>query len=440
MSVRNLDFLFDPKSVAVIGASARPSSVGATVWRNLSDGSFAGPVYAVNPKHSALSGYPVFARVADLPEAPDLAVICTPAATVPDLVRELAQRGTRAAIILTAGLTDKQKQATQDAARPTLLRLLGPNCIGLLSPHAGLNASFAHIGAQRGELAFVSQSGALVTAMLDWAQAQQIGFSHFVSLGEHMDVDFGDMLDYLATDVHTRAILLYIESIESPRKFMSAARAAARNKPVIVIKSGRSVQGQKAAASHTGALAGSDDVYNAAIARAGMLRVNTLNELFLAAETLTRCRADAATTLTILTNGGGAGVMAADSAEWIGVQLAQLTPDTVKQLDAALPANWSHSNPVDIIGDAPTERYAQALQILSAAPEAGTILFIQAPTAIVPSTDIARTLLPIVRPADGPTPKLLSCWLGGPAVQEARDLFKHTGIASFDREVVGHRR
>jgi acetyltransferase len=268
MSVRNLDFLFAPQSVAVIGASARPASVGATVWRNLSDGSFAGPVYAVNPKHSALGGYPVFASVADLPEAPDLAVICTPADTVPGLVRDLAQRGTRAAIILTAGLTDKQKQATQEAARPTLLRLLGPNCIGLLSPHAGLNASFAHIGAQRGELAFVSQSGALVTAMLDWAQAQQIGFSHFVSLGEHMDVDFGDMLDYLATDVHTRAILLYIESIESPRKFMSAARAAARNKPVIVIKSGRSVQGQKAAASHTGALAGSDDVYNAAIARA----------------------------------------------------------------------------------------------------------------------------------------------------------------------------
>jgi acetyltransferase len=432
MSVRNLDFLFDPKSVAVIGASARPASVGATVWRNLSDGSFAGPVYAINPKHSALGGYPVFARVADLPEAPDLAVICTPAATVPGLVRDLAQRGTRAAIILTAGLTDKQKQATQDAARPTLLRLLGPNCIGLLSPHAGLNASFAHIGAQRGELAFVSQSGALVTAMLDWAQAQQIGFSHFVSLGEHMDVDFGDLLDYLATDVHTRAILLYIESIESPRKFMSAARAAARNKPVIVIKSGRSAQGQKAAASHTGALAGSDVVYNAAIARAGMLRVDTLSELFLAAETLTRSRADASDALTILTNGGGAGVMAADSAEWMGVPLAQLSPATVAQLDATMPANWSHSNPVDIIGDAPTERYVQALQILAAAPETGTILFIQAPTAIVPSTDIARTLLPIVRPTTGATPKLLSCWLGGPAVQEARDLFKHAGIASFD--------
>ncbi|HQY76669.1 MAG TPA: GNAT family N-acetyltransferase, partial [Rhodoferax sp.] len=303
---------------------------------------------------------------------------------------------------------------------------------GLLSPHFKLNASFAHIGAQRGELAFVSQSGALVTAMLDWADAQQIGFSHFVSLGEHMDVDFGDMLDYLATDSRTRAILLYIESIESPRKFMSAARAAARNKPVIVIKSGRSTLGQKAAASHTGALAGSDAVYNAAISRAGMLRVNTLNELFLAAEMLTRCRSTASDALTILTNGGGAGVMAADSAEWIGVPLAKLSPQTVAQLDAVLPPNWSHGNPVDIIGDAPVERYARALEVLAAAPEAGTILFIHAPTAIVPSADIARTLVPMARPKSGPTPRLLSCWLGGHAVADARHQFKQAGIASFE--------
>jgi len=432
MSVRNLDSLFDPASIVVIGASERPSSVGATVWRNLTSSGFAGPVYPVNHKHGHLGGHTVYTRVADLPQVPELAVICTPPDTVAGLVRDLAERGTRAAIILTAGLTAAQKQAAQAAARPHLLRLLGPNCIGLLSPHAGLNASFAHIGAQRGELAFVSQSGALVTAMLDWADAQQVGFSHFVSLGEHMDVDFGDMLDYLATDVHTRAILLYIESIESPRKFMSAARAAARNKPVIVIKSGRSALGQKAAASHTGALAGSDAVYNAAISRAGMLRVNTLNELFLAAEMLTRCRATAGDALTILTNGGGAGVMAADSAEWIGVPLAQLSGPTVATLDSRLPPNWSHGNPADIIGDAPVERYVKALEVLAAAPEAGTILFIHAPTAIVPSADIARALVPIARPTSGVPPRLLSCWLGGHAVQEARDLFKHAGIASFD--------
>jgi acetyltransferase len=432
MSVRNLDSLFDPASVAVIGASKRSGSVGATVWRNLSQGGFAGSIYPVNPKYSEIDSHRAYARVADLPEVPELAVICTPPATVAGLVRELAERGTRAAIILTAGLDGAQMQATLDAARPKLLRLLGPNCIGLLSPHAGLNASFSHINAQRGELAFVSQSGALVTAMLDWADAQSIGFSHLVSLGEHADVDFGDMLDYLATDLHTRAILLYIESIESPRKFMSAARAAARNKPVIVIKAGRSTRGQKAAASHTGALAGSDDVYEAAIARSGMLRVNTLLELFLAAETLTRCRSCASERLTILTNGGGAGVVAADAAEWIGVPLATLSDRTLGQLDDALPANWSHGNPVDIIGDAPVERYVKVLQLLAKDQASGTILFIHAPTAIVPSADIARAMVAVARPADGQLPRLMSCWLGGQAVQEARQLFTQAGIGSFE--------
>ena len=432
MSVRNLDFLLDPASVAVIGASARPASVGATVWRNVSQGVFTGPVFAVNPKHRELDGRPVYARVADLPQAPDLAVICTPPATVPGLIAELAQRGTRAAIVVTAGLTPQQKQAALDAARPHLLRILGPNCVGLLSPRIGLNASFAHVAARRGELAFVSQSGALVTAMLDWADAQRIGLSHFVSLGDHADVDFGDMLDYLASDAGTRAILLYIESIESPRKFMSAARAAARNKPVIVVKAGRSAQGQRAAASHTGALAGSDEVYDAAIARAGMLRVDSLQELFLAAQTLTRFRRPAPEALTILTNGGGAGVMAADAAERQGVPLATLGETTLRQLDVVLPPTWSHGNPVDIIGDAPVDRYVQALQALARDPAAGALLFIHAPTAIVPSADIARALVPVIRPAAGRALPVLSCWLGGQAVAEARQLFTQAGIASYE--------
>ncbi|MEO8121804.1 MAG: CoA-binding protein, partial [Rhodoferax sp.] len=258
MSIRNLDSLFDPASIAVFGASLRAGSVGATVWHNLTSGSYQGDLYAVNPKHRELGRHPVVARAADLPAVPALAVICTPPASVPGLIEELGQLGTRAAVVMTAGMDGKQKQAMLDAARRHLLRILGPNCIGLLAPHKGLNASFSHIDARPGELAFVSQSGALVTAMLDWAQGRGIGFSHFVSLGEHADVDFGDMLDYLASDPKTRAILLYAESIQSPRKFMSAARAAARNKPVIVVKAGRSPQGQLAAASHTGALAGSD--------------------------------------------------------------------------------------------------------------------------------------------------------------------------------------
>ncbi len=428
MSVRNLDSLFDPASVAVIGASNRAASVGATVWRNLTRGAFRGPVFAVNPKYAELEGRPCHARVADLPDVPELAVICTPPDTVAGLITELATRGTRAAVVLTAGMSAEQKQAMLDAARPRLLRLLGPNCIGLLAPHIGLNASFAHIDAKPGELAFVSQSGALVTAMLDWADAQRIGFSHFVSLGEHADVDFGDMLDYLATDARTRAILLYVESVESPRKFMSAARAAARNKPVIVIKSGRSTQGQRAAASHTGALAGSDAVYEAAIARAGMLRVNSLQELFLAAETLARFRTNRSESLTILTNGGGAGVMAADAAAQVNVPLAELGVSTLERLEAVLPANWSHGNPVDIIGDAPVARYMDALQVLCDDTAAGAILFIHAPTAIVPSADIARALAAVPQST---TARLMGCWLGGHGVEAARQIFKDAGIADF---------
>lgn len=432
MSIRNLDSLFDPGSIAVLGASLRPGSVGATVWRNLSSGSYKGRLYAVNPKYRELAGHPVVARIRDLSEAPSLAVICTPPATVAGLIAELASLGTRAAVVMTAGMDNVQKKAMLDAARPHLLRILGPNCIGLLTPHRGLNASFAHIDALPGELAFVSQSGALVTAMLDWAQGRGIGFSHFVSLGEHADIDFGDMLDYLASDPKTRAILLYVESIESSRKFMSAARAAARNKPVIVVKSGRSPQGQLAAASHTGALAGSDMVFEAAIDRAGMLRVNTLQELFLAAQTLSRFRTNANDAMTILTNGGGAGVMAADAAAYAGVKLATFSDATLQKLDAVLPPNWSHGNPVDIIGDAPVARYEQALKILNDDPQTGAILFIHAPTAIVASADIAQALVPLSRHDAHAPPRLMSCWLGDHAVAQARQTFQDADIANFD--------
>jgi len=436
VSIRHLDSLFDPASVAVIGASARPASVGATVWRNLREGGFPGPRWAVNPKYAELGGERCYADVESLPAAPELAVIATPPATVPSLVAALGQRGTRAAIVLTAGLDAAQKQAMLDAARPHLLRILGPNNLGLLSPHAKLNASFAHANVAAGGLAFVSQSGALVTAMLDWARARTIGFSHFVSLGEHADVDFGDMLDWLASDPRTRSILLYIESIEAPRKFMSAARAAARNKPVLVVKAGRSPQGQAAAASHTGALAGSDLVYDAAIRRAGMLRVDTLDDLFVAAETLAHLRAPergadlaALERLTIVTNGGGAGVMAADAAALTDVSLAPLAQSVRSALDAELPPNWSRANPVDIIGDAPVERYVHTMRTLLADRDSGSLLFIHAPTAIVPSADIAGALLPVIRDVPG---RVLSCWLGDPAVQQARDLFHREGIATYE--------
>jgi acetyltransferase len=428
MSIRHLDRLLDPASIAVIGASDRPGSVGATVWRNVRAGRYAGPVYAVNPKHATLDGEVVYARPADLPSPPDLAVIATPPATVPALLDELGRLGTRAAIVMTAGLSAEHKRAALAAARPYLLRVLGPNCLGLLSPHLGVNASFSHTDALPGDVAFVSQSGALVTAVLDWAKSRHIGFSHMVSLGERADVDFGDLLDYLASDVHTRSILLYIESIEAPRKFMSAARAAARNKPVIVVKAGRAGQGVKAAASHTGALAGSDVVFDAAIRRAGMLRVDTLQELFMAAETLARFGANRDEALTIMTNGGGAGVMAADAAALAGIPLAEL-PNAVRDtLDQALPATWSRANPVDIIGDAPVRRYTDTLQTLLAEPATGAVLFAHAPTAIVRSDDIARACAPLVRQAQG---RVMACWLGSSAVADARRIFEEAGAADY---------
>ncbi|MEO6033471.1 MAG: GNAT family N-acetyltransferase [Burkholderiaceae bacterium] len=428
MSIRHLDRLFEPKSIAVFGASNRVGSVGTTVWRNLHAGEFNGPIYGVNPRHADLDGTALYARAADLPLAPDLAVLCTPPATVAGLIGELGQLGTRAAIVMSAGLDASQKQAMLDAARPHLLRVLGPNCIGLLTPRLGLNASFAHTDALPGEIAFVSQSGALVTAVLDWAKSRRIGFSHMVSLGDRADVDFGDLLDHLASDGRTRSILLYIESIEEPRKFMSDARAAARNKPVIVVKAGRAGKGLQAAASHTGALAGSDVVFEAAIRRAGMLRVDTLQDLFMAAETLARFRGSRDDGLTVMTNGGGAGVMAADAAAWAGVPLLDLSPQVRAALDASLPSTWSRANPVDIIGDAPVERYTRTLQTLLADPASGTVLFLHAPTAIVRSDDIARACAPIARHAAG---RLMACWLGDAAVVEARRLFADAGVAGY---------
>jgi len=428
MSVRHLEKFFAPRAVAVIGASDRPRSVGATVWRNLRDAGYAGIVYPVNPGHDQLDGVPVLRDAADLPDGVDLALVCTPPASLPAIVASLAARGVQAAIVMTAGLDAATRQRMLDAARPTTMRLLGPNCLGLLSPHAALNASFAHVDALPGELAFVTQSGAIGTAVLDWARSRRIGLSCLVSLGDGADVDFGDLLDFLAGDVRTRAILLYVESVVAARKFMSAARAAARNKPVIVVKAGRAGRGIAAAMSHTGALAGSDAVYDAAIRRAGMLRVDTLAELFGAAEALSRFGPGRDAPLTIVTNGGGAGVLAADAAAREDVALAELDAATLAQLDAALPANWSHANPIDMIGDAPVERYTHTLQTLLATPASGTLLFVHAPTAIVPSREIAQACVALAREHAG---RLMSCWLGADGVAQARRLFEDAGIADY---------
>lgn len=436
MSVRNLEALVQPTSVALIGASDRTNSVGAVLFQNLLHGGFNGLIWPVNPKHAAVGGRSAWPDVESLPHAPSLAVICTPPHAVPGLIAALGRKGTRAAIVITAGLKqlhtkDGQtlEQAMLDAARPFLLRILGPNCIGALVPGIGLNASFAPGNALVGPLAFVTQSGALATAMLDWANSRQIGFSHFISLGDSADVDFGDVLDYLASDSQTRAILMYAESVKSGRKFMSAARAAARNKPVIVVKAGRAPEGAKAAASHTGALAGSDAVFDAVARRAGMLRVDSLEALFDAAETLVRTQTWSGERLCILTNGGGVGVLAADALALNGGKLASLSEGTLAALDACLPPNWSRGNPVDIVGDAPVARYQDAMRVLLDAPEVDALLFMHAPTAIVSSADIAVACLPMMRA----THKLiLTSWLGGAAVADARAATAAAGIPSYE--------
>ncbi len=436
MTVRNLKHLFRPESVAVIGASNRPRSVGRTVMRNLLTGGFEGPILPVNPKRRQVAGVLAYPDVESLPVTPDLAVICTPPASVPGLIADLGSRGTKAAVVLTAGFGALQADTGEDyrqqileAARPHMLRILGPNCVGLLAPHMRLNASFAPEAAEPGRIAFVSQSGALATAVLDWANSRAIGFSHFVSLGNCWDVDFGDLLDYLGGDAETRAILLYIESVTGARKFMSAARAAARNKPVIVVKAGRNEAGAAAAASHTGALAGADEVYDAALRRAGLLRVEAIEDLFHAAELLGRGLRLNGERLLVVTNGGGAGVMAADALAARGGRLAVLDPETKQKLDRVLPRNWSGRNPIDIIGDASAGRYLDVFEALAGSRDFDAVLLVQAPTAIVESLGIAEALVPVIAEAKYP---VLSSWLGGRSSQAARELFIEQGIPSFE--------
>jgi len=438
MSVRNLDALFKPSSVAVLGASNRPGSIGGVLMRNLLRGGFDGPIMPVNPKYPAVAGVLTYPDVASLPITPDLAIICTPPQTVPDLIRQLGERGARAAAVITAGMSEQQheegKRIQEEmlaAARPYLLRILGPNCVGLLVPGLGLNATFAHTGIEPGSLAFVSQSGGFCTATLDWAKARGIGFSYFISLGNSADVDFGDTLDYLASDPETTAILLYMESIgaDEARKFMSAARSASRNKPVLAIKAGRFAEGARAAASHTGALAGSDNVYDAALRRAGILRVFDLDELFDAVETLARAQPLRGDRLAILSNGGGPGVIATDALIEQGGQLAELAPQTLRALDALLPRTWSHANPIDMIGDASAETYAKALRVVLDDPGVDAVLVLNAPQAIAPPVAAARAIVDIVRQARIP---VLTSWLGGEAASRARQVFAEADVPTFE--------
>ena len=436
MSIRNLDAIFHPKSVALIGASPRPHSVGQVTAHNLLEGGFAGAIMPVTPAHEAVSGMLAYHDVASLPMVPDLAVICTPPDTVPGLIADLAKRGTKAAIVITAGFMElgtAQGKALQqqmlDAARPALLRIVGPNCLGVVSTPSGLNASFGPVAAKKGGIAFVAQSGAMLTTVLDWASARGLGFSHLVSLGDMMDVDFGDMLDYLANDGATTSILLYIETVTQARKFMSAARAAARVKPVIAIKAGRHAEAAKAATSHTGAMAGVDAVYDAAFQRAGILRVQDLDEIFDAVETLAQPVKLAGDGLIIVTNGGGLGVLATDALLDRGGRMADLPPDILARLDKLLPPTWSHGNPIDIIGDATPERYADTMKVLLDTPAEDAILVLNCPVAVASSEDAAAAIADAMR---GKSKPVFASWLGSDSAEAARKSFAGAGIPAYD--------
>jgi acetyltransferase len=438
MSTYRLDKLFAPRSVAVVGASPRPGSLGLTFFRNLILGGFEGALYPVNPHHREIEGRPCYPSLGSLPEMPDLIVVAVPPRNVLQVIEEAGQRGVAAAIISTAGLghgPGSIADQTRLAARQHGLRIVGPNCIGVIAPRARMNASFAVSGAKPGDLALVSQSGAVAAGLVEWAAQRQVGFSAIVSLGDKMDVDFSDCLDFFSADFSTRAILLYIESIDNARKFMSAARAAARTKPVVVIKAGRHAQGARAAATHTGALAGSDAVYDAAFRRAGLLRVLDLDQLFAAAETLGRQKPFPGNRLTILTNGGGVGVLAVDRLIDLGGTLAAVSPETRERLDAILPPTWSHGNPVDIIGDADPARYSGALEALLADRENDAVLILNVPTAVTGAAEAARAVADMVKRsrATGMRPKpVFAAWIGED-LDSAR-VFEEVRIPHFSTE------
>ncbi len=438
MSIENLRYLFNPQSIAVVGASNRPHSIGSVVMRNLLQGGFEGPILPVNPKEQAVAGVLAYNRVESLPLAPDMAVICTPPQTVPDLIDDLGRRGTKAAVVITAGLRQENEadgrtlqEVMLERARRYRMRLLGPNCVGIIAADRRLNASFIHVDALPGKIAFVSQSGALCSSVLDWARANRVGFSYFVSLGDLADVDFGDVIDYLGGEANTQAILLYIESIGvgRAREFMSAARSAARNKPVIAIKAGRVAEGQQAAHSHTGALAGSDIVYDAAIRRAGMLRVYEVDELFDAAEKLSRSRPYRGDRLAIVTNGGGPGVLATDALIACGGTLAKLSETTIDKLNEVLPGTWAPGNPVDLVGDARGDRYAAALKAILADKGVDAVLVMNVPTAILPPKEAAVAVIEAV--ADSEVP-VFTNWLGEAHAEPAREILRQAGLPTFD--------
>lgn len=434
MSAHYLSLLFSPRSVAVVGASSRTDSVGGVVFRNMLESGYQGKLYAVNPNHAEIQGVTAYAGIESIPEPVDLAVIITRAATVPDIIESCGKRGVRFALVLSAGFRETGpqgaalEQAVVENARRYGMRLIGPNCLGILCPASGLNVTFSNGGAKAGGLALISQSGAFCTAIMDWAKPNGVGFSSIISMGSAAGMDFGEILDYLASDPHTDSILLYIEGIQHVRSFMSALRATARIKPVFIVKAGRHAAGSKAAFSHTGALVGADDVFDAALQRAGVVRVDTIVQLFSAAQALSTHFRPSGNRLAIVTNGGGPGVMAADRAADLGVTLAALSSETLAQLDALLPATWSRGNPLDIIGDATAERYRHAVAHCLRDDGVDGVLVILTPQAMTQPLEVAQTVIELAAQFDKP---LIACWMGEVQVAACRQAFNQAKIPNF---------
>ena len=429
-----LDSIFAPKSVAVVGATETVGSVGRTIVWNLMSSSFSGTIYPVNPKRPSVLGIKAYPDLKSIPEKLDLIVVVTPAPTVPDIIKEAVDLGVPSAIIISAGFKEtgpagvELERQVMEHARRGNMRIIGPNCLGVMSPTTGLNATFASTIARRGSVGFISQSGALCTAILDWSLTENVGFSSFVSIGSMLDVDWSDLIYYLGDDPHTKSIVIYMETIGNARAFLSAAREVAMTKPIIVIKPGRTEGAAKAAASHTGSLTGSDEVLEVAFRRSGVLRVNSIAELFYMAEVLGKQPRPKGPRLTIVTNAGGPGVLATDALISNGGELTTISPETMEEFNKLLPAAWSHNNPVDILGDASPERYAKALEIAAKDENSDGILVILTPQAMTDPTETADVLKPY---AQGLGKPVLATWMGGKEVAPGEAILNKVNIPTF---------
>lgn len=432
--MQSLDVFFAPKSVAVIGATEKAGHVGRSIFWNLISSPFGGTVYPVNAKRAAILGVRAYPSIGAVPEQVELAVVVTPAATVPAVVEECSAAGVRGAVIISAGFRETGvegialEQQVLGIARRSEMRLIGPNCLGVMCPPTGLNATFAPSVARPGSVALISQSGAICTALLDWSLREGVGFSAFLSIGSMLDVGWGDLIDYLGNDPQTKSIVLYMESVGDARSFLSAAREVALDKPILVIKAGRTESAAKAAASHTGSLAGSDAVFDAALRRVGVLRLNELSDVFHMTEVLARQPRPAGPRLAIVTNAGGPGVLATDTLIELGAELAPLTPETYAALDAVLPKHWSHNNPIDVIGDAGPERYAKAVEITAKDPTSDGLLVIMTPQAMSDPAEIAAKLMPFAHLREKP---ILASWMGGLKASEGEAVLNQAGIPTF---------